>query len=142
MTTFNLYVLKQVYNHSIGMEYRVFYLLLCKVGVFMARLNTDSKVYDVNKCVSVISYLTPIGWLIAIVLHGNHKSSLARFHLRQSLGLLITAALLSFIPLIGWVLNLGVLWFWILGLISAFTEQEKHVPVLGDFYQSHLDFIN
>lgn len=96
---------------------------------------------DMNKLVSILCYLTPIGWLIAMVLHGNHNSDIARFHLRQSLGLLITAALLSFIPLIGWLLNFLVFAAWLQGIYYAVTSQPKAVHILGDFYQLHLDFI-
>ena len=109
----------------------------------MTPLESKNNVYmDINKIVSILCYLTPIGWLIAMVVHGNHKSMVARFHLRQSLGLLITAALLSFIPLIGWILNLLVFSAWVQGLFYAISSQQKSVHVLGDFYQSHLDFIN
>jgi len=49
--------------------------------------------YTMAKVVSVISYLTLIGWLIAMALYGKHKSCATSFHLRQSLGLIITGAL-------------------------------------------------
>lgn len=111
-------------------------------GYVMAPLGSKSSIHiDMNKLVSILCYITPIGWLVAMLLHGNHKSSLAQFHLRQSLGLLITAAMLSFIPLIGWLLQIMVLAAWIQGLYFALLEQQKPVFILGDFYQSHLDFI-
>ena len=97
--------------------------------------------YDMAQVVAVISYLTLIGWLIALVIYGHHKSSLASFHLRQSLGLIITAALLSFIPLIGWLLNLGVFLAWFCGFYYAIKGVEHSVPLLGGFYQQQLDFI-
>lgn len=109
----------------------------------MTPLESKNAVHmDMNKVISILCYLTPIGWLIAMVLHGNDKSDMARFHLRQSLGLLLTAALLTFIPLIGWLLNLLVFAAWIQGLYYAISAQQKNVHMLGDFYQSHLDFIN
>ena len=91
--------------------------------------------------VAVISYFTLIGWVVAMVIYDKHQSSLASFHLRQSLGLIITGALLSLIPLVGWILNIGVLLAWAMGLYCAITGQEYKVPFLGDFYQQHLDFI-
>ena len=97
--------------------------------------------YDLAKFVAVTSYLTLIGWLIALVVYGHHKSRLSSFHLRQSLGLIVTGCLLSFIPLIGWLLNLGVLAAWGFGLYYAIKGHEKLVPILGEFYQQHLDFI-
>jgi len=96
---------------------------------------------DMVKLVSVCCYLTIIGWLISFVLYGKHGSPLARFHLRQSLGLIITGALLSFIPLVGWLLNVGVILLWFVGIYRAFHNQRYHIPFINDFYQTHLDFI-
>jgi len=97
--------------------------------------------YDMAKVVAILSYFTIFGWLAAIFLYGEHKTPLARFHLRQSLGLTITAALLSFIPLIGWLLNILVFFAWCMGLFSALCAEKKPLPFVGDFYQEHLDFI-
>lgn len=99
---------------------------------------TDNK----TRVISVLCYITLIGWLIAMILNGNHKSLQTHFHLRQSLGLTITAALLSFIPLIGWALNIFVIILWFMALIHAFQGRQYIVPILGDFYQQHLDFIH
>lgn len=97
--------------------------------------------FDMAKAVSVISYLTIVGWLIAIALYGKHKSSSTSFHLRQSLGLIITGAILSLIPLIGWSLNFVVCVAWLFALYHSILGNQQKVPFLGDFYQEHLDFI-
>jgi uncharacterized membrane protein len=97
--------------------------------------------YNMAHFVAVVSYFTLAGWLLALIIYGHHKSSLSSFHLRQSLGLIITGCLLSFIPLIGWVLNLGVIAAWFYGLYFALKGVERAVPLLGDLYQQHLDFI-
>ena len=97
--------------------------------------------YVTAKAVAILSYFTLLGWFIAIVLHGAHKSSFATFHLRQSLGLIISGALLAFIPLIGWVLNVTVCLAWFYALYYVVQGQERSVPLLGQFYQDHLDFI-
>ena len=91
--------------------------------------------------VAVISYFTLIGWVVAMVIYDKHQSSLASFHLRQSLGLIITGAILSLIPLVGWILNVGVLLAWVVGLYGEIRGQEYKVPLLGDLYQQYLDFI-
>ena len=97
--------------------------------------------YRMATLVAVISYFTLIGWVVAMIIYDKHQSSLASFHLRQSLGLIITGAMLSLIPLVGWVLNIGVILAWAVGIYSAIQGQEYKVPLLGDFYQQHLDFI-
>jgi uncharacterized membrane protein len=93
------------------------------------------------RLVAVVSYLTLLGWLVALLVFGHHKSSFATFHLRQSLGLIITGALLSLIPLIGWVLYTVVLAAWVFGLFYAIKGVKKPIPLIGDFYQNNLDFI-
>jgi uncharacterized membrane protein len=97
--------------------------------------------HELDKLVAILGYFTLVGWMIAILMYGSHRSALARFHLRQSLGLTITGAILSFIPLVGWVLCLGVVLAWFLGVYYAITGHKLAVPLLGDFYQRHLTFI-
>ena len=93
------------------------------------------------KFIAVACYLTPVGWLIAFVIYGHNKCSLSSFHLRQSLGLIVTGCLLSLIPLFGWLLNLGIIVGWFHGFYFAVKGIERSVPLLGKFYQQHLDFI-
>mgnify|MGYP000126004713 CR=1 FL=1 len=103
--------------------------------------SSNHEVTTVAKIVAILSYITLIGWLAAIVLHGGHKSNFASFHLRQSLGLIITGALLALIPLVGWFLNVAVCFAWLYALCHVVQGHNKKVPLLGDFYQEHLDFI-
>lgn len=98
-----------------------------------------------GKVVAIVSYLGLIGWIIAIIVHGNGKTSLGAYHLRQSLGIMLTGlvgSLVFWIPILGWALAIGLLVFWILGLISAVNGQEKPVPVLGAFYQKTFAGLN
>lgn len=104
---------------------------------------------DQGKTVAIVSYLTWIGWIIAIIIHGNNKSVFGAYHLRQSLGILLTGVALGFvswIPFLGWVVGfLGfimLLVFWIMGLISAVNGEAKPVPILGEFYQKTFSGIN
>jgi len=108
----------------------------------MAHSETQTKhQYDMEKVVAVVSYFSIIGWLIAMLMYGQYKSSFARFHLRQSLGLVVLSAILSFIPLIGWVLNLGVIFFWFVAVYHCFIGQQYLVPAVGEFFQENFDFI-
>ncbi len=109
-------------------------------NVFERKLSLAER-YKMATLVAVISYFTLIGWVVAMVIYDKHQSSFASFHLRQSLGLIITGALLSLIPLVGWVLNFAIILAWAVGLYSAIQGQEYKVPLLGKFYQEHLDFI-
>src|SRR4051794_39665687 len=108
-----------------------------------------------QKTISWVSYLTIVGWIIAIVSYNNStdKSSLARFHLRQSLGIflsLLAVSILSmmFLFILGplsflfYFINIGLFILLIIGLVAAANGEEKPVPVLGEFYQRSLTFIN
>jgi len=102
---------------------------------------TSHTEHDFARFISILSYLTIIGWLLAIFVYGTYKSKLAAFHLRQSLGLIIVFALLSFIPLIGWLLNLAVVFFWLVSIYHAFKGDYYNVPFLGVAFQTHFRFI-
>lgn len=107
-----------------------------------------------SKTIAIVSYLTIIGWVISYVNYGNNKSSLAAFHLRQSLGLMITwlgwyvvmMVLFMIIPWGMWGIlstisglgSLVILGGLIMGIVNANNEEEKPIPVLGDFYQNML----
>ncbi|TAG32029.1 MAG: hypothetical protein EAZ36_02685, partial [Verrucomicrobia bacterium] len=81
-----------------------------------------------DRTVAIVSYLTLIGFIVAVVLHSSgKKTALGAFHLRQCLGILITgvvggmaAFILAFIPIVGWLIMMaiwvGLLAIWIMGL--------------------------
>lgn len=101
--------------------------------------NTTSGVSP--KVVAIVSYLTLIGWIIALVLN-NPRTNFASFHLRQSLGLIVLAVaarILGIIPFIGPLLSIAagllLLGLWILGLVSAIQEEQKPVPIAGEYFQ-------
>lgn len=108
-----------------------------------------------QKTIGWVSYITLIGWIIAFVSYGSSadKSSLAKFHLRQSFGLFVTGIalymtvfiLIFIVPFIFFLypfVGIALFIFWILGLIAAINGEEKPVPLLGDFYQKTFTFIN
>jgi uncharacterized membrane protein len=99
-----------------------------------------------DRTVAILSYLTIIGFIVALVIHMNKKTALGSYHLRQCLGLIITAIALGvvgmglvFIPIIGWLAMMacwiGMLVFWVMGLIAAVNGQQKPMPVVGEHYQ-------
>lgn len=128
-------------NNTLTMECQVMANIPSDYDNVFEKKMTLAERYQMSTLVSVISYFTLIGWVVAMIIYDKHQSSLASFHLRQSLGLIITGALLSFIPLIGWLLNIGVIFGWFLGLYGAIQGKETKVPFLGDIYQNYLDFI-
>ncbi|AOW78689.1 hypothetical protein A3Q34_18715 [Colwellia sp. PAMC 20917] len=97
--------------------------------------------FDMAKFAAVISYFTVIGWCIAILLYSGNRSSFSTFHLKQSLGLVLTFTLLSFIPLIGWAVSIFVFVIWLMAIYYAILGEKYSVPFLGEYFQRHLDFI-
>lgn len=108
-----------------------------------------------QKTISWVCYITLIGWIIALVSYNSStdKSSLARFHLRQSFGIFATAfaiyiALLIMLFIMPFFLflypfvGIALLVYVILGIIAAVNGEEKPVPILGAFYQKTFTFIN
>lgn len=107
-------------------------------------VNTNNSTLD-GKSIAIISYLTIFGWIIAYVMHGNNKTQLGAFHLRQSLFLMLSGFgvsvlqwFLFFIPILGWIVAmllylglLGLFVLWIIGLIAGINGEEKEVPFLG-----------
>lgn len=105
-----------------------------------------------SKTLSILSYVTLIGWLIAYFSGKEKSDSLLRYHLKQSLGLAIVSIVLnivlsiiahvvpalSFLGLAGYV----ILIFWVLGIINAANQAEKPVPVIGKVFEDKFAFIN
>ncbi len=93
--------------------------------------------------VALLAYITIIGFIIAIVMHGNKKTQLGAYHLRQALGLFLTGfaggIVLAIIPVVGWLMlpffYLAIVVFAIMGIIAAVNGKQKPLPLLGEKYQ-------
>src|SRR5262249_14264492 len=96
--------------------------------------------------VAILSYITLVGFIAGIIIHSNKKTQLGSFHLRQSLGIFLTAIALGFgqiplliIPILGhlcaFALWVGIFALWIMGLIGAVKGEMKPLPVVGEMYQ-------
>lgn len=94
---------------------------------------TDVK--DMGRLIAIFSYITPIGWLLALILNLNNKTSLGSFHVRQTLLLWVAWMVLSWIPVIGWIIVVVLLVFLIMGLVYAINGKQKGVPIIGPLAQ-------
>jgi len=111
-----------------------------------------------DKTVAIVSYLTLIGFIVAIIIHSNKKTKLGAFHLRQMLGFILTvfvgwicvavmmfvllfvlafmkSFLLLLVPLIYFAFCVSLFVLWIMGLVAAVQGQMKPMPVVGLLYQ-------
>jgi len=104
-----------------------------------------------KKTLSVVAYITLIGWVVAYLQNKNNPSEEVRFHLRQSLGIMIFGFALSVVltiavmvvPSLGFLnfLNLAVLILWVLGIINAVNSAQREVPLIGRLSENRLTFI-
>jgi len=96
---------------------------------------------------AIVSYITPIGWLVSYLAMHSEGNSFSAFHLRQSLGLALISIIFGSIsfysaPLIGTVLFIGFFVFWLIGLLSAIGGTQKEIPLLGSLFQDWFSGIN
>ena len=116
--------------------------------------NNNINTTDNGKTAAIISYLSIIGWLIAyFAMHKDNKTELGSYQLRQTLllniaaivigwgvgfvlGILIVSTGIFALIYISYVLQLGILIIWIIGLIGAINGQKKPMPLIGEKAQT------
>ena len=82
--------------------------------------------------IAVTSYLTLIGWIVALILHNKNTTKFGQFHLRQSLPLHFLAIVFALVPLLQ-LLNVLVLILMIIGIIYAAQHKKKFIPLIGAY---------
>ncbi|ERJ57666.1 DUF4870 domain-containing protein [Sphingobacterium paucimobilis] len=106
-----------------------------------------------NKTISILSYVTIIGWIIAYTKSKDiqPKSDLVSYHLRQGLGFFILSLvvnvglsiIVTIIPTLAFINYVGIVLFilWIFGIINAVNEQKKPIPVIGGLFENKFAFL-
>ena len=97
-------------------------------------MNKNSKLY------AIISYITWIGWIIALVA-SDKDDQMVRHHLNQALviNLLETAGTIltrigGLFGVIGEIVDIVVLVFVIMGIVRAFKLSDAPLPLIGDIH--------
>lgn len=121
----------------------------------------DKNTQSVDTSVGVIAYITLIGFIIALVLNNDKKGetrSFGAFHLRQSIGLMLTGIVLmigmmvltailmvisfklamTLTSIIYPIIYLGIIALLIIGVINAANGKKKELPVIGAFISKTL----
>lgn len=102
-----------------------------------------------DKTAAILSYITLIGFIIAIVMQGSNKTKLGSYHLKQALGVICTGVaawilmmIIAFIPFVNFLLIIlaPAIWIFILvlvimGVINAANGQFKPLPLFGSLYE-------
>lgn len=83
-----------------------------------------------NDSIAIIAYLTWIGFIVALILNKDNNNDFVKFHLNQAL-VLNLFAFIGLIPLIGWLIDIVVFVFWIMGIINAAKGEMKELPIIG-----------
>ena len=68
-------------------------------------------------------------------MNNNNKNEFASFYIRQVLGIMLVAIIVSWIPIIGWFAGILCFVLWIMSLVSAIGGEMKTVFLLGDQFQ-------
>ncbi len=101
----------------------------------------ESKEVEEGKIFAFLGvFLTIIGFVIVLLAKKDNKY--AMYYGKQGLVLfiaciiaMIISSILSFIPLIGWLvgiaLNIGLFVLWLIGFINALSGKEKPIPIIG-----------
>lgn len=105
-----------------------------------------------NKTLSIVSYISIVGWLIAYFMGKEKADDLLKYHLRQSLGLAVVGILFSvalnvvamIVPALGilGMLSLVILVLWIIGIINAANAAQKPLPLIGKLFENKFSFID
>ena len=97
-----------------------------------------AKESDNSKVCAILQYFFPIGQIWYLVDDEMKNDKRVKFHLKQSLVLVLTSvalnivfSILPFLYFIAWILQLGLFVLWVIGLINAIKDEEKDVPLIG-----------
>ncbi|MBQ8945242.1 MAG: DUF4870 domain-containing protein [Lachnospiraceae bacterium] len=91
-----------------------------------------------SKGLAVLSYITWVGWLIALLAR-NKEDTLVKHHLNQALVLNLLSTVCGFLSrlgsVFGWIagiVSIVCTVFWIWGIIRAIKGSEEPLPFIGE----------
>lgn len=98
-----------------------------------------------NTSMAIVAYITFIGLIIAFVVNNDKKNPFVSYHIRQALGLMLTALaayiVTAFIPgfflsaIVSFVVSIGIIVLWVMGLLNAINRKQKPIPVIGEKFE-------
>jgi uncharacterized membrane protein len=110
-----------------------------KKEVKVAKVSVDRESILDGKALAAVSYVTWLGLIIAILLNVDKNNEFVKYHIRQSLLLLILSllpsVLFSQLKFVSEILFAFVVVLLIMGFIYALNGQKKEVPIFGKLAQ-------
>lgn len=106
-----------------------------------------------NKTLSIVSYITVIGWIVAFFLGKEKADNLLKYHLKQSLGVLVLSIVFAIViqvvalalPPMAWlvstVLYIISIGYMVIGILNAAGVKQKPLPIIGQWSDKTFSFI-
>ncbi len=86
------------------------------------------------KLFAILSYVSVL-WLLGLLISPEKTSPFVRNHVNNGIVLCIVAAILACIPFLGWICEIAVAVFAIMGIIAAAKTQYYTIPLIGDKFK-------
>ncbi|WP_222937377.1 hypothetical protein [Cytophaga sp. FL35] len=90
---------------------------------------------DSGKTVAIISHITAIGWIVALIMNSQNKTEFGSFYIRQTLGIWLLTIVLSLIPIVGCFAAIIGLILIIISLVNAANNKMVPIAGLGEYFQ-------
>ena len=97
------------------------------------QVNTSEQLPSNAKLFSILAYISVL-WLLGLLISPEKTSPFVKNHVNNGIVLCITGAILACIPFIGWIAEIAVVIFMVMGIIAAAKTQYYTLPLfLGNF---------
>lgn len=87
------------------------------------------------KTKAIVSHITIIGWVVALIFNEQQRDSFAGFYIRQMIGLYLLSVIVGIIPVLNVIINIVFFAFWLLSLLNAAKGKYYTVPLAGEYFQ-------
>lgn len=87
------------------------------------------------KVKSMLAHLTPLGWLICLVLNNINKDHTTSFYLRQAFGIFLCFLLARIFQSYYIAIWAVIFVFWIYSFVGALKGIMTPIPFLGSYFQ-------
>lgn len=94
----------------------------------MNEFNITPAEIEEGKTMGGVAYITWIGLLIAFIT--GKENRYVMYHVQQAL-IILLFALVTPIPVIGWIIGLACFVFAIMGIINGFSGKVQPAPIIG-----------